>query len=56
MCIHNEIEDQMMHERLHDNLVEYLWACHGVSETIKMPKRGVNWTNSKFLAKIKSYT
>lgn len=24
--IHNKIEEQTMHKRLHDNLVEHLWA------------------------------
>ena len=29
--IHNEIEDRTIHEQLRDDLVEHLWARHGVS-------------------------
>ena len=42
------------------NPLEYLLALHwekvkNPSERIKMPKRGVNWANSKFLSIIKPY-
>jgi hypothetical protein len=29
--IHSEIEDRIVHEQLRDNLIEHLWARHGVS-------------------------
>jgi hypothetical protein len=29
--IHSEIEDRIVHEQLHDDLIEHLWARHGVS-------------------------
>jgi hypothetical protein len=31
LCIYNEIEVRTIHEQLRDDLMEHLWACHGVS-------------------------
>jgi hypothetical protein len=28
--IHNEIEDRIIHEQLHNDLMEHFWARHGV--------------------------